>query len=121
MSDALLLRYVSACHAPGRQECSVSFPTFHSHASITLHGFQSRAKRTCKRHVASVGFLLATIEGHSMTKAEWRERIVELREVAENTSDQQLKRRYLDLADKWEEFVGELDDATTDHRAESVS
>lgn len=44
-----------------------------------------------------------------MTAAEWRERIAELRELAENTPDLSRRQRYLELADRWEEFAEELE------------
>jgi hypothetical protein len=44
-----------------------------------------------------------------MTTAEWRESIAELRELADKTSDPARRQRYLDLADRWEEFAEELE------------
>lgn len=44
-----------------------------------------------------------------MTAAEWRERITELRELAEHTSDLARRQRYFDLADRWELFAEELE------------
>jgi hypothetical protein len=49
-----------------------------------------------------------------MTLEEWRDRIAELRELAENTSIPCRKRRYLELADCWEKFAEELQEATPD-------
>jgi len=39
---------------------------------------------------------------------EWRERIAELRQVAEQTEDAQRHQRLLELAEQWEEFAKEL-------------
>jgi hypothetical protein len=49
-----------------------------------------------------------------MISADWRERIAELRELAENTSDLSRRKRYLDLADRWGEFLEELESSTVD-------
>jgi hypothetical protein len=39
----------------------------------------------------------------------WREKVVELREVADRAADPDLRRRLLDLADRWDEFADDLD------------
>ena len=39
---------------------------------------------------------------------EWRERIAELRELAEQTADAERHQKLLELADQWEEFAKEL-------------
>jgi hypothetical protein len=47
-----------------------------------------------------------------MSKAEeWREHIVELREVAERSSDPERQRKLLDLAEQWEDYAQELEEA----------
>ena len=40
---------------------------------------------------------------------EWREKVAELREVAERVAEPQLHRRLLDLADEWDDFADELE------------
>jgi hypothetical protein len=39
----------------------------------------------------------------------WRGKVVELREVAGRTADQELSRRLFDLADRWEETADHFD------------
>jgi hypothetical protein len=39
----------------------------------------------------------------------WREKVVELREVADRAADPDLRRRLFDLADRWDEFADDLD------------
>jgi hypothetical protein len=39
---------------------------------------------------------------------EWRERIAELRQLAEQTADAERHQKLLELADQWEEFAKEL-------------
>lgn len=39
----------------------------------------------------------------------WREKVVELPEVANRTADPDLRRRLFDLADQWDELADELD------------
>ena len=39
---------------------------------------------------------------------EWRERIAELRQVAEQTADVERHHKLLELVDQWEEFAKEL-------------
>jgi hypothetical protein len=39
----------------------------------------------------------------------WREKVVELREVAYRTIDPGLRRRLFDLADRWDESADDLD------------
>ena len=39
---------------------------------------------------------------------EWRERIAELRQLAERTADAERHQRLLELAEQWEEFAKEL-------------
>jgi hypothetical protein len=39
----------------------------------------------------------------------WREKVVELRQVADRTADADLRRRLLALADRWDEFADDLD------------
>lgn len=41
--------------------------------------------------------------------AEWREKVAELRAVAEHTDDPQLRGRLFALAEQWDEFAGELE------------
>jgi hypothetical protein len=43
----------------------------------------------------------------------WREKVVELREVAYRTGDPDLRRRLFDLADRWDEFADDLDYAAS--------
>jgi hypothetical protein len=43
----------------------------------------------------------------------WREKIVELREVADQTADPDLRRKLIDLADHWDEFADGLDYAAS--------
>jgi hypothetical protein len=40
---------------------------------------------------------------------EWREKVAELRQVAEGVTEPQLHRRLLDLADEWDDFADELE------------
>jgi hypothetical protein len=40
---------------------------------------------------------------------EWREKVAELRQVAERVTEPQLHRRLLDLADEWDDFADELE------------
>ena len=55
--------------------------------------------------MAANGHLMVT----QMSEAEeWRERIAELRQVAEQTGDAQRHQRLLELAEQWEEFAKEL-------------
>jgi hypothetical protein len=44
----------------------------------------------------------AAAERHPATKS-WRQWAAELRQVARTTRDPQLRQRYLELADRWEE------------------
>jgi len=46
----------------------------------------------------------------------WREKVVELREVADRTADADLRRKLFDLADHWDELADELDCAATRDR-----
>jgi hypothetical protein len=39
----------------------------------------------------------------------WREKVVELRQVADRTADADLRRRLLALADRWDDFAADLD------------
>jgi hypothetical protein len=39
---------------------------------------------------------------------EWRERIAELRQLAEQTADAERHQKLLELAEQWEEFAKEL-------------
>jgi Family of unknown function (DUF6381) len=39
----------------------------------------------------------------------WRDKAVELREVAGRTADPELRRRLFDVADRWEEESADLD------------
>jgi hypothetical protein len=43
----------------------------------------------------------------------WREKVVELRQVANRTADAELRRRLFDLADQWDELADELDYAAS--------
>jgi hypothetical protein len=43
----------------------------------------------------------------------WREKVVELREVADRTADPDLRRRLFDLADRWDELADDLDYAAS--------
>ena len=43
----------------------------------------------------------------------WREKVVELREVAYRTADPDLRRRLFDLSDQWDEFADNLDYAAS--------
>jgi hypothetical protein len=43
----------------------------------------------------------------------WREKVVELRQVADRTADPELRRRLFDLADQWDELADELDCAAS--------
>jgi hypothetical protein len=43
----------------------------------------------------------------------WREKVVELRQVADRTADAELRRRLFDLADQWDELADELDYAAS--------
>jgi hypothetical protein len=43
----------------------------------------------------------------------WREKVVELREVADRTGDADLRRRLFNLADRWDEFADDLDYAAS--------
>jgi hypothetical protein len=40
---------------------------------------------------------------------EWREKVIELREVAEHIADPQLRERLFALADHWDEFANKLE------------
>lgn len=51
-----------------------------------------------------------------MTAEDWRERIVELRELAANTPDPSRRQRYLDLANRWDQFIKELESPAIDVR-----
>jgi len=46
--------------------------------------------------------------------AEWREKIAELRQVAETTRDPRLRRRYYELALRWDRFADQLEEAGTE-------
>ncbi|HUH84222.1 MAG TPA: hypothetical protein VLX85_06405 [Stellaceae bacterium] len=46
--------------------------------------------------------------------AEWREKTAELRQVAEATRDPRLRRRFYELALRWDRFADELEDAGTE-------
>jgi hypothetical protein len=43
----------------------------------------------------------------------WREKVVELREVADRTADPDLRRRLFDLSFRWDEFADDLDYAAS--------
>ena len=43
----------------------------------------------------------------------WREKVTELRQVANGTSDPDLRRRLFDLADRWDELADDLDHAAS--------
>ena len=43
----------------------------------------------------------------------WREKVVELREVAYRTAEPDLRRRLFDLSDRWDEFADDLDYAAS--------
>jgi hypothetical protein len=43
--------------------------------------------------------------------AEWRDRVLELRDVAEHTEDPHLRYKLFSLADRWELFAEELRDS----------
>jgi hypothetical protein len=51
-----------------------------------------------------------------MTLEAWRDRIAELRELAQSTTDSHRKQRYLELVERWEEFAHELEHARDDER-----
>ena len=46
--------------------------------------------------------------------SEWREKTAELREVAEATRDPRLRRRFYELALRWDRFADELEEAGTE-------
>jgi hypothetical protein len=46
--------------------------------------------------------------------SEWREKTAELRRVAEATRDARLRRRFYELALRWDRFADELEDAGTE-------
>jgi hypothetical protein len=52
--------------------------------------------------------------GHSLTLAEWRDHIAELRELAEHTSDPYRRQRYAELAQEWAELAEKLEDTTAE-------
>jgi hypothetical protein len=58
--------------------------------------------------------MVAVVWGNSLTPAEWRERIVELREVAEHTSDPSRRQRYFELAAEWAELAEKLENAAAE-------
>jgi hypothetical protein len=49
-----------------------------------------------------------------LTPAEWRDRIAELRDVAEHTSDPHRRQRYFELAEDWAELAEKLEDAAAE-------
>jgi len=51
-----------------------------------------------------------------MTLEAWRDRIAELRELAQSTTDVHRKQRYLELIERWEEFAHEIEHTRDDER-----
>jgi len=56
-----------------------------------------------------------------MTLDEWRDRIAELRELAESTLESDRRSRYLDLANRWEEFAEQMATGTVPASEDEVS